>query len=306
MNDEVISLKKSVNPLLWREVGGEVVKNLLLILLVIASSCTTQEEASQVRQGNSPLIKANQSGGEQTTLPFTAAVSTALIKKGEYVPLYGSNKGTVSVSDFEMDVYPVTNKQYAAFVKRFPQWQKSSIKKIFADANYLHSWAGDTTLGESMTPNASVTNVSWFAAKAYCACVGKRLPTLDEWEYVAMADETTADARTKKSFNQYILDWYEKPGTFKNEIGKTYKNYWGVYDTHGLVWEWTSDFNSVMISGESRNEGKDNALFCGSGSIGAKDLMNYAALMRYAFRGSLKANYAVQNLGFRCVKNSKP
>lgn len=280
------------------------VRNVLIMLLVISCSCTTQEEELHVPMRDSPG-KTNKSFTEQTSLPFAVNVGTVLIKKGEYVPLYGSNKDTVRVNNFEIDVYPVTNHQYVAFVKRFPQWQKSSIKNIFADANYLHSWAGDTTLGGSMTPNAPVTNVSWFAAQAYCACMGKRLPTLDEWEFVAMADETTTDARTKSSFNQYILDWYEKPGTFKNEIGSTYKNYWGVYDTHGLVWEWTFDFNSVMIGGESRNEGKDVALFCGSGSIGAKDLMNYAAFMRYALRGSLKANYAMQNLGFRCVGDSK-
>ena len=31
--------------------------------------------------------------------------------------------------------------------------------------------------------------------------------------------------------------------------------------------------------------------------------MNYAAFMRYAFRGSLKANYSTRNLGFRCAKD---
>ena len=31
--------------------------------------------------------------------------------------------------------------------------------------------------------------------------------------------------------------------------------------------------------------------------------MNYAAFMRYAFRGSIKANYTTKNLGFRCAKN---
>jgi sulfatase modifying factor 1 len=82
-----------------------------------------------------------------------------------------------------------------------------------------------------------VTNISWFAAKEYCDCQGKRLATLDEWEYVAMADEKRKDARSREEFNKYILSWYEKNKTYNNSVGKTFKNYWGVYDMHGLVWE---------------------------------------------------------------------
>ena len=119
-----------------------------------------------------------------------------------------------------------------------------------------------------------------------------------------MANENLADARTLETYNEYILGWYEKPKTFNNNIGSTFKNYWSVYDSHGLVWEWTSDFNSVLISGESRKDvDKDSNLFCGSAAVGATDLMNYAAFMRYAIRGSLKAKYSMKNLGFRCVQD---
>ena len=129
---------------------------------------------------------------------------------------------------------------------------------------------------------------------------------MDEWEFAAMADETTADARSKKGYNQYILGWYEAPHTYKKPIGSTFKNYWGIYDLHGLVWEWTSDFNSVLLSGESRKGNDEDAnLFCGAAAIGATDLMNYAAFMRYAFRASIQANYTVQNLGFRCARDGK-
>jgi formylglycine-generating enzyme required for sulfatase activity len=132
------------------------------------------------------------------------------------------------------------------------------------------------------------------------------LPTLDEWEYAAMADQNSPDARKKETYNQLILDWYEAPKTFNNSIGSTFKNYWGIYDLHGLVWEWTMDFNSVLISGESRKDvDKDSNLFCGSAAVGASDLMNYAAFMRYAFRGSLKANYSIRNLGFRCAQTKE-
>ncbi|WP_435313203.1 formylglycine-generating enzyme family protein [Cellulophaga fucicola] len=226
------------------------------------------------------------------------------IKGGEYIPLYGSDSAKVKVASIKMDVYPVTNLQFLNFVKENPKWRRSNVKGLFADKNYLSTWQSDTILGVNLKKDTPITEVSWFAAKNYCECQNKRLPTIDEWEYAAMADEELPDARQKKTYNQFILSWYETPKTNKNKIGSTFKNYWGVYDLHGLVWEWTGDFNSVLISGESRKDvDKDSNLFCGTAAIGATDLMNYAAFMRYAFRGSIKANYAMRNLGFRCVKD---
>lgn len=226
----------------------------------------------------------------------------AVVKGGVYLPLYGAEDQAVQVDPFLLDVYPVTNAEYLEFVKENPQWQKSKAKDLFADKSYLANWKSDTEY--SGLPNAPVTSVSWFAAKKYCECQGKRLPTMDEWEFAAMANENVPDARKIESYNQYILNWYETPKTYKHPIGETFKNYYGIYDLHGLVWEWTLDFNSVLISGESRKDvDKDINLFCGSAAIGASDLMNYAAFMRYAFRGSMKARYSSQNLGFRCAKD---
>lgn len=245
-----------------------------------------------------------------TIYSFVAHTGTAqtenmvAVKGGTYIPLYGTDSTSVTIADFSIDVYPVTNDDYLVFVKEHPEWQKSKVKRLFADGNYLVNWDNDLSQGNQFSVKAPITNVSWFAAKKYCECQGKRLPTIDEWEYVAMADEKNSDARKKKTYNQKILDWYEAPKSFNNEIGSTFKNYWGIYDLHGLVWEWTMDFNSVLISGESRKDvDKDSNLFCGSAAVGASDLMNYAAFMRYAFRGSMKANYSVKNLGFRCAKD---
>ena len=228
------------------------------------------------------------------------------IKGGEYIPLYGRDSGTVSIRDFKMDVYPVTNQEFLIFVKKHPKWRRSNALKLFVDESYLIAWESDTVQDFKQKPNAPITNVSWFTAKDYCESKGKRLPTVDEWEYVAMANQKIPDARILKNYNQYILSWYEKPKTFNNSIGSTFKNYWNVYDLHGLVWEWTLDFNSVLVSGESRKDvDNDSNLFCGSAAVGATDLMNYAAFMRYAIRGSVKAKYTMKNLGFRCVKDIK-
>nr|WP_139957311.1 formylglycine-generating enzyme family protein [Flavicella sediminum] len=228
-----------------------------------------------------------------------------LVKGGSYIPLYGVDTVLVKVPSFFMDVYPVTNQDYVQFVKDNPKWKKSKVIQLFAEENYLRHWQNDEEIGVENLPVEPVVNISWFAANAYCECQGKRLPSIDEWEYVAMANEKMADARKLKSYNEFILAWYEKPKPKNNPIGSTFKNYWGIYDLHGLVWEWTSDFNSVLVSGESRKDvDTDTNLFCGSAAIGATDLMNYAAFMRYAIRGSLKANYVMKNLGFRCVKTA--
>ena len=64
------------------------------------------------------------------------------------------------------------------------------------------------------------------------------------------------------------------------------------------------DFNSALVTRESRADASlERKLYCGSGVVGASDFTDYAAFMRFAFRASLKANYAVPNLGFRTVKD---
>ena len=229
-----------------------------------------------------------------------------LINRGAFVPLYGSDSLGVYVPDFLLDTYPVTNQQYVEFVKNNPKWRRSQVLRLFADESYLNSWKSDLSLGANMKLNSPITNVSWYAAKDYCACQGKRLPSIDEWEYAAMASEKKQNAQADSAFNQRIIESYEMPKTYLNEVGQSFKNYYGIYDLHGLVWEWTSDFNSVLISGESRQD-KDTEknLFCGSAAINASNLMDYAAFMRYAFRGAIKANYNIRTLGFRCAKNIK-
>jgi len=230
--------------------------------------------------------------------------NTEIIKGGTFVPLYGSDSSEVYVRDFELDVYPVTNEQYLNFVKQYPKWQRSKSLSLFTDKNYLRKWTSDTTLSSDMNLNSPATNISWYAAKDYCVCQGKRLPNMDEWEYAAMASQTMINAQRDSIFNSMIIESYELPKTYLKTIGSTYKNYWGIYDMHGLVWEWTSDFNSVLISGESRQDvDTERNLFCGSASVNATNLMDYAAFMRYALRGSVKANYSLQTLGFRCAKS---
>lgn len=230
-----------------------------------------------------------------------------LVKGGFYKPLYISDTTSQKekVNSFLMDKYAVTNKEFLEFVKAVPVWKRSSVNKLFADQNYLAAWKSDFELGDNVSENAPVVNVSWFAAKAFAKWNGKRLPTVAEWEIAAQADANSVDGYNNEEFIKLILKWYSVPSIKKlPNVGSTYKNYYGLYDMHGLIWEWTSDFFNALVSGESRgNNGINRNLFCGSGSIGASDYTNYPAFMRFAFRSSLKADYTTSSLGFRCAKD---
>lgn len=239
------------------------------------------------------------------TFGLAQSDSMAYIKGGTFTPFYGGDSIKVSLKDFKIDVHPVTNEAYIRFLKSHPKWRKSKVVKLFADTNYLAQFKDDLTLQSWANKDAPVTNVSWFAAKEYCACQGKTLPTIAQWEYVGMASEKLKDAHKMDGYSQYILSWYEKHNSFNNSVESTFKNYWGVWDMHGLVWEWTADFNSILVSTDPRGGGTnlDNKFVCGGASINSADPSDYAAFMRYAFRSSLKAKYCIRNLGFRCVKS---
>lgn len=230
------------------------------------------------------------------------------IPAGNYKPFYKrKGENAVKINSFYLDVYAVTNEQFLQFVKANPQWSKSKVSRLFADINYLKQWSGDLSLGADSIriKNSPVTNVSWFAADAYCKWKGKRLPTQGEWEYVALAERTNKLPGDTTSLTTYVLQWYEKPAqSLLPAIGSTYKNKYGVWDMHGLIWEWVFDFNNVIGGGDSRTNGEpDKNLSCAGGGGSTISKQDYASYMRYAFRRSLKANYTVANLGFRCAKN---
>jgi formylglycine-generating enzyme required for sulfatase activity len=150
-----------------------------------------------------------------------------------------------------------------------------------------------------------VVHVSWFAARAYCQERGARLPTENEWELASTATETELDGRNDPIWKKRVLDWYAQPTPkVLPEVGKTPPNYWGVFDLHGLVWEWVDDFNSVLVAVDTRESGDaEKGRFCGSGALAASDKVDYASFMRIAFLSSLKAHYTTGNLGFRCAKD---
>lgn len=234
-----------------------------------------------------------------------AGTKMIFINGGNYLPFYGSDTVLIKVAPFLLDEKPVTNEEFLEFVKANPQWRKSNVKRLFADTTYLRDWPSDLQYAADQKPDAPVCFVSWFAAKAFAESTGKRLPTLDEWEFVAMADEKDFNARGKKSYSNNIVNLYLKKNRQFQPVKSSHPNAWGVYNMFDLIWEWTDDFNSVLTTGDSR-EGvfDDKNLFCAGAATSATDVLNYAAFMRFGLRASLKADYTVSNLGFRCAKDT--
>ena len=241
-------------------------------------------------------------------LLFSLIATTAIpqdmvaVGGGTFLPLYSVDGKEVDVRPFLLTRYPVTNAQYLKFVQKHPKWRRSQVKRVFAQQDYLKHWNSDLSFDPRLA-NSPVVNVSWFAARAYAQAQGRRLPTEAEWEFAARASETEIDANSQPAFRQRILSWYSKPNPARlPAVGTTFRNVYGAYDMHGLVWEWVDDFNTGLTTGESRQDGELNRdLYCAAGVAGAVDPGDYAAYMRFAFRSSLKGNYAVSNLGFRCA-----
>lgn len=235
------------------------------------------------------------------------AAQRAAIGPGQFESVLPQAKGvtTVRLEAFQLDTKPVTNAQFLDFVRTHPGWRRDRIARLFADQQYLLHWAGPLELGDKVRPSQPVTRVSWFAAKAYCESrqPAGRLPTWSEWEYAAAANETSADARRDPAWRQRILEWYSQSSSRPlADVAHSPANYYGVFDLHGLVWEWTLDYNALLVSNDNREQGgADRLRFCGEGALSMADRENYAVLMRIAFLSSLQASYTTGNLGFRCA-----
>ncbi|HVC94095.1 MAG TPA: formylglycine-generating enzyme family protein [Pirellulales bacterium] len=129
-----------------------------------------------------------------------------------------------------------------------------------------------------------------------------RLPTEAEWEYAARAGTATKwySGDNDKQLDGYA--WYsQNSGDKTHPVGEKLQNAWGLFDMHGNVWEWCSDWYgpygdaAVVADPAGPKEGERRVLRGGAFS-------DNASIVRSADRSYSASTSRDTNFGFRVVR----
>jgi formylglycine-generating enzyme required for sulfatase activity len=216
---------------------------------------------------------------------------------------------TVTLGPFYIDRHEVTNALYKKFLDKNPRWRRDRIQARLHNGNYLKHWDGDDyPKGKADHP---VTNVSWYAAVAFCRWAGKRLPTEAEWEYAARGGLAGrafpwGDEPADKTRANYAGSGVG--GTTR--VGSYPANGYGLFDMAGNVWEYTEDEWGPYTSSAQVNPVAGGNLFpdetflsvttrrvIRGGSYGGAPVN-----LRAAYRDSHPPDGARDFVGFRCAR----
>lgn len=208
---------------------------------------------------------------------------TFIMGSPEGEPNRSNNETQHSVTltkDFYMSKYEVTNAQYALFLNSI----KAGSDGKFTSTNYAAGqypetelvldcsvdhrkewgvkWSSDKWVPASGYENHPVIYVTWYGAMEYARWVGGTLPTEAQWEYACRAGTTTVYSYGNTADKAYM--WYGDNNTTVGEssgtkaVGRKRANPWGLYDMHGNVYEWCSDwFDSKYGSANATDPATD-------------------------------------------------
>ncbi|CAA6814727.1 MAG: Unknown protein [uncultured Sulfurovum sp.] len=195
---------------------------------------------------------------------------------------------------FEIGKYEVTIGEYKACVSaggcNEPEWLGKGSEyniNIGSDDYYKKMCLED---------NCPIMGVRWYDAKAYAKWLSEktgkryRLPTENEWEYVAKAGKPSewkwSFGNDENELTKYA--WYHKNsnGT-THKVGQKLANPWGVHDIYGNVWEWCEDWYS--------NEQRSKNIRGGSWVLNAINT-------RSAYRNDRNPSNRNIDMGFRILR----
>jgi formylglycine-generating enzyme required for sulfatase activity len=151
-----------------------------------------------------------------------------------------------------------------------------------------------------------VRSVSWNDAKQYVAWLAKvtgkpyRLLTEAEWEYVARANnlERFSFGDDESKLAQHA--WYNhNSGGRPHQVGQEKPNAFGIYDTHGNVWEWVADCYKDDYNAAPTDGSAWTALDCGQRVYRGGSYLNSAGELRSAHRVGNTDDSRYDDLGLR-------
>lgn len=197
----------------------------------------------------------------------------------------------VLLSPFEIDIYPVTNEDFAAFVNAtgycteaerfgwsFVFWAhvpEEHFEKLVEDTAAQTPWwckVPGAYWKQPEGPGSSVENrlnhpvvhVSWNDATAYAAWAGKSLPTEAQWEYAARGgleqklypwgDELTPEGKHLCNIwqGQFPMEDTAEDGYSGTcPVDAFPPNAHGIYSATGNAWEWCSDWFDAEFGASS-------------------------------------------------------
>ncbi|MEI6652049.1 MAG: SUMF1/EgtB/PvdO family nonheme iron enzyme [Chlorobiaceae bacterium] len=235
----------------------------------------------------------------------------------------------VKVSEFYLCRYAVTLAEFKKFI------DESEYKTDAEKANSSRIWDGKEwkdkeginwrhgVSGNERPPkedNHPVLHVSWNDAVAYCKWMtekkGKkfRLPTEAEWEYACRAKSTTPfntgeDLTTDQANydGNYPYNNNQKGEYRENTVpvDSFEPNAWGLYNMHGNVYEWCSDWYGDKYYEECKKKGTvENPEGAQTGSfrvLRGGYWNSYARSCRSAYRRSVTPDRRSSFVGFRLV-----
>jgi formylglycine-generating enzyme required for sulfatase activity len=202
------------------------------------------------------------------------------------------NGGEVTVAGFCMDATEVTT---AVYTRCVTEGKCSADHLGRAPAGRARTPQQDQcNYGVSDRGDHPVNCVDWGQADAYCKAYGKRLPTEEEWEYVARGgDEARLYPWLASAPHEGC--WYRE-GTCPVASHTSSDSRWGVHDMAGNVWEWTSSRYCDYPLPSRRCQQKR---VIRGGGWNTSDW----SLLRGANRGAGDPSERGGALGFRCARD---